>query len=158
MIGQETNAVKQSERFKAVLDYCRRNLSVIPVGDDKRPLIQWKEFQDRRATEAELLEWWTTWPGANIGIVTGKISGITVIDFDSEEAVAKIEERLPDSFLCPIARTPRGGRHYYFPYEPELKTCTGILPGVDIRNDGGYVVAPPSMTPRGVYEWLCEGE
>ena len=150
--------IEQSERFKAVLEYCRAGYSVIPVGDNKKPLVAWKDFQSRCATEAELLGWWMTWPGANIGIVTGKISNLTVIDLDSREAVAKMEEKLPDAFVCPIAGTPRGGRHYYFPYENWLKTCAGYLPGVDIRSDGGYVVAPPSMIPTGVYEWICRGE
>lgn len=150
--------VRQSERFKAVLEYCQKGYSIIPVGDDKKPLIAWKEYQNRRATVEELLGWWTNWQGANIGIVTGAISGISVVDCDSDEAIATVEETLPDSFLCPIAQTPRGGRHYYFSYQPELRTGAEILPGIDIRNDGGYVVAPPSMTPRGVYEWVCQGE
>ena len=150
--------VQTTERFKAALAYRERNLSVIPVGDDKKPLIPWKVYQERPATEEELLAWWTTWPGANIGIVTGKISGISVIDCDNEAAIAAIEEWLPDSFLCPIVGTPRGGRHYWLSYTEELKTMAGTLPGVDIRNDGGYVVAPPSMTPKGVYEWKCLGE
>lgn len=158
MMDQASNAVKQTERFKAVLDYCRRGLSVIPVGDDKRPLIEWKEFQTRQAGEDELLAWWASHPGANIGIVCGEISDLTVIDCDTDEAVAEVEEWLPDSFLCPIVRTPRGGRHYWLRYTRDLKTGNGIRPGLDIKNDGGYVLAPPSMTPRGVYEWVCESE
>ena len=158
MISQNTVRIKNTERFKAVLEYIAKGYSVIPVGEDKKPLVTWKPYQERRATEDECLEWWSTWPGANIGIVTGQVSGITVFDFDSPQAVAKMEERLPDSFLCPIARTPRGGRHYYFSYDPGFKTCAGILPDVDIRNDGGYVVAPPSLTPAGAYEWVCLGE
>jgi len=158
MINQSANAIKYSERFKAVLAYRQKKLSVIPVGDNKNPFIAWKEFQARRATEDELLAWWTKWPGANIGIVTGKISNLSVLDCDNEAAVALIEEWLPDSFLCPIVGTPRGGRHYWFAYDETIKTTTGILPGIDIRNDGGYVIAPPSLTPRGVYKWICLGE
>ncbi len=154
MTEQEAARIRNTDRFKAVLEYIGRGCSVIPVGDDKRPLVTWKPYQDRRATEAECLEWWSTWPGANIGIVTGKISNITVLDFDSPQAVRKMEERLPDAFLCPIAKTPRGGRHYWFPYDPSFKTCAGILPDVDCRSDGGYVVAPPSLTAVGAYEWI----
>jgi len=147
-----------TERFKAVLSYQGKGLSVIPVGDDKKPLIQWKEFQTRRANPAELLAWWTQWPGANIGIVTGEISGITVIDCDNAEAIAVVEEWLPDSLLCPIVGTPRGGRHYWIAYTKELTTFADTAAKIDIRNDGGYVVAPPSMTAKGVYEWKCLGE
>jgi KaiC/GvpD/RAD55 family RecA-like ATPase len=149
---------KSNGRVKVALDYLTRGWSVIPVGDDKKPLIAWKPYQERRATKEECFEWWTTWPGANIGLVTGKISGISVLDFDCQESIENFEERLPDSFLCPVARTPRGGRHYYFQYASDFKTCAGILPGVDIRNDGGYVVAAPSLVPTGAYEWICEGE
>lgn len=158
IIDQATNAIKESERFKAVLAYREKGLSVIPVGDDKRPLIAWKEFQERLASEDELLSWWISWPGANIGVVTGKISGISVIDCDTREAIAAIEDWLPDSFLCPIVGTPRGGRHYWLLYTEKLKTGNGIQPGIDIKNDGGYVLAPPSLTPRGIYEWICHGE
>jgi putative DNA primase/helicase len=56
------------------LRYSKMNLSVIPVGKDKRPLFSWKEYQDRLATEDEIKTWWTKYPEANIGIVTGKIS------------------------------------------------------------------------------------
>jgi hypothetical protein len=158
MITPSTDNIKHSERYRAALTYKEKGWSIIPVGDDKKPLVAWKVYQERCASVDELLEWWMTWPGANIGIVTGKISNLTIIDFDTPEAVAKMEEHLPDSFLCPIAKTPRGGRHYYFHYEPGLKTCARILPGVDIRSDGGYVVAPPSLTPAGAYEWICLGE
>jgi hypothetical protein len=157
MISQLAATVKRSERWKAILEYLNKGFSIIPVGDDKKPLVAWKEYQDRRAGEDELTAWWSNWPGANIGIVTGKISGITVIDCDTPEAVAELEETLPDSFLCPIVETPRGGRHYYFSYQPDLKTGAEIMPGVDVRNDGGYVVAPPSMTPRGIYRLICKG-
>ncbi len=144
----------QSTRFEAVLDYLQREFSIIPVGDDKKPLIVWKESQNRRADEAELRAWWTKWPGGNIGIVCGKISNLTVVDCDSDEAIAKVEATLPDSFLCPIVLTPRGGRHYWFRYTSDLKTGNGILPGLDVKNDGSYVIAPPSLTRRGVYEWI----
>lgn len=158
MIYRPTSTVKYSARFRAVQAYHKNQFSVIPAGDDKRPLVAWREFQFRLASEDELQGWWVRWPGANIGIVTGKISGITVIDCDSANAVAWIEEQLPDSFLCPIVSTPRGGRHYWLGYTPELRTGAHVLPGIDIRNDGGYVLAPPSMVPRGVYSWVSEGE
>jgi hypothetical protein len=158
MTSQADSSVEQTERFRAVLNYRQENLSIIPVGDDKRPLIQWKEFQTRLAREEELLEWWRAMPGANIGIVTGRISGITVIDCDSPDAIAWVEECLPSSYLGPIVGTPRGGRHYWFKYTEELRTGTAFRPGVDLRNDGGYVLAPPSMVPGGIYTWIYRGE
>jgi hypothetical protein len=154
MINPRIDKIAKHERFKAVLAYRKMGHSVIPVGDDKKPLIAWKKCQERRATKRELRRWWTTWPDANIGIVCGRISGITVIDCDSDEAVAFVESTFLDSSKYRVARTPRGGRHYYFLYEPELKTATKKLPGIDIRNDGSYVLAPPSVTQLGRYEWV----
>jgi len=61
---------------KVALDYLTRGISVIPVGFDKRPLIKWAEFQERRATVEEVETWWKNWPDAQIGIVTGKISSL----------------------------------------------------------------------------------
>jgi hypothetical protein len=52
-----------------------------------------------------------------------------------------------------MAITPRGGSHFYFGYTPELHTCSGALPETDIRNDGGFAIAPPSNNGRGVYAW-----
>jgi len=80
----------------------------------------------------------------NIGIATGKESNLTVIDIDGDKGLASLEiikDRLPDTM---VVKTPKG-EHHYLKYNPDLKTTTGIMPGIDIRNDGGYVVAPPSV-------------
>ena len=136
------------------LRYLKGGFSIIPIGPNKNPLVLWKKYQMRRATEDELLGWWKTWPEANIGIICGKISGISVVDCDSEKGVAIVEELLPESCSCPVVQTPSGGRHYYFSYQPELKTRARLLSGIDIRNDGGLVVAPPSKTKFGHYRWI----
>ena len=53
--------------------------SVIPIRLDKKPLIKWEKYQQTLPTEKEIEHWWRRWPGANRGIVTGKLSGIAVI-------------------------------------------------------------------------------
>lgn len=134
------------------LNYRRMNLSVIPVGPDKRPLISWKEYQDRHATEEEITAWWTRQPNANIGIVTGKISGITVLDCDSDEAIAEFQK--VKIGMPPAVKTPRG-MHYYYKYEDGDRNTVkvGNL-DMDIRGEGGYVVAPPSINDKGQrYSW-----
>lgn len=66
------------------MEYLSQGYSVIPLKSDKTPrLVSWKEYQDRLPTEAEVETWWQTWPSAGIGIVTGKISGISVVDVDT---------------------------------------------------------------------------
>ena len=65
----------------------------------KVPIIKWKEYQNRLPAEAEVREWFTTWPHANIGIVTGAISNLVVFDLDSEDAVQYADDRggFPDT-------------------------------------------------------------
>lgn len=100
-------------------------------------------------------------PPSNIGIVTGEISGITVIDIDiapgkfGAESWAEIvaEHGEPDTLMC---QTGSGGMHLFFQYNSALKTASNVLgKGIDSRNDGGYVVAAPSAHRSGSrYKWL----
>lgn len=122
--------------------YLAKGASVFPVGKDKRPLIDWKIYQERHPTVEELEAWWKQYPDANIGLVTGKISGITVVDCDLGSN--------PDIFpKTDKIKTGSGGFHLYYQYYP-LGNKAAILPHVDIRGDGGYVVAPPSVTSDSV--------
>lgn len=141
--------------------YAARGWSVIPIEPrGKRPLVTWLEFQERRAERDEIDAWFRHWPDANVGIVTGHVSGIVVIDVDAKhggfESLAAIERdlgRLPDTV---IAVTGGGGRHLYFAHPREaLRNRVGLRPGIDLRADGGCVVAPPSVHPSGRrYAWL----
>ena len=143
-------------RLQAALRYCDKGFSVIPIRPDKKPFVQWTDFQKRRATKEEIKKWFSQWPKANVGIVTGKISGVFVIDCDSQEAYEKIQAMLPECFLTAIVKTPRG-YHLYFAYASEntISNAAGILPGVDIRGEGGYAIAPPSVNTEGkAYSWM----
>ncbi len=127
--------------------------SIIPLEPKgKRPIIKWQEFQKRKPTKAEILEWFEHREN-NIGIVTGSISGITVLDCDSTEAEALARKMgLPTTLTVKTGR----GRHFYFKYEPGTRNFQkrDDLPGIDLRSDGGYVVAPPSVHPNGsTYEF-----
>lgn len=119
--------------------------SIIPVGKDKRPLLgSWKEYQTRKPTIEEVEAWWKKYPEANIGIVTGKISGITVVDVDTYHGGDP--KPFPSTYTV---RTGNGGLQLYYKYNPGMTiSANGYanMPGVDIRGDGGYVVAPPSIT------------
>jgi hypothetical protein len=149
--------------LEAALGYAGRGYSVIPIkpnideDNKKRPYISWQEFQTRKATEAEIRSWWNKWPGAMIGLVTGQISGLFVVDCDTQEGFDTVQGHLPDSLEIPTARTPRGGWHFYFqnPVNSGLTTKAGILAGVDIRGEGGYIIAAPSKNAEGkLYGWL----
>src|SRR5215210_9347017 len=112
--------------LKAALAYAGRGVPVFPCEPGaKRPLTRnghWDATTDRRTIE----RWWGRQPSANIGLPTGKKSGIVVLDVDVDdgglESLAKLEG-------------------------------AGLLgPGLDVRCEGGYVVVPPSRT-HGAYEW-----
>jgi len=59
-----------------------KKISVIPVGKNKIPLISWKEFQGRYATHEEIKKWFEKYPDAQLGIVTGAISNLLVVDLE----------------------------------------------------------------------------
>lgn len=144
------------ETERVALDYLRHGWSVIPLRPrDKRPLLAWQRFQTTRATEKDLAYWWARQPEANVGVVTGAVSGVVVLDLDGEAGRQSVEKmQLP---ATPIARTGHGW-HYYFAHPgAQVENAVGLLPGVDVRGDGGYVVAPPSTHQSGVrYQWLLE--
>ena len=144
--------------LEAALFYANHfNYSVIPVGKNKKPIIPWKEFQSRKATTDEIEKWWGDSPDANVGIVTGEISGVYVVDIDSEEAKENISKYIPDSVITPSCNTPRGGQHLYFESEEKFGNATAVIPGVDFRGNGGYVVSPPSSNGDGKpYSWTVK--
>ncbi len=130
--------------------------SVIPVGKNKIPLIAWTRYQGILPSEEDIRKWWKKWPNANIGIITGKLSNLAVIDVDTEEGKEEISRLIPDSYEFPISETPDGGQHYYFRYpkKMEIRNNARKVPGCDLRAEGGYVVAPPSKGENGkCYQW-----
>lgn len=130
------------------------NYSVLPSGGGdtgKAPLVDWAEFQARTPTDEELQSWQKRFNPKLWGIVTGAISGLVVVDADTIEARRALEQEIGS----PHVITPRGGCHYYFKFpEHSVKTVAGILPGVDIRADGGFVNIIGSNPKGGSYQVL----
>ncbi len=128
--------------------------SIIPVQPkNKKPFIKWEPYQKEAPSEDQIKVWWDKWPQANIGIVTGALSGLTVIDVDSAAGDEAIEEHLPDSLVTPVARSPKG-RHLYFKYQEGITNNVRFLTDCDIRSEGGYIIAPPSRNGTGkAYQW-----
>jgi len=142
-----------------------RGWAVIPIEPHgKRPLVAWREFQQRLATSSEIDAWFERWPGANVGIVTGKVSGIVVVDVDPRhggvESLAQVEREHGPLPLTVEARTGGGGRHLYFAHPgAPVSNRVAMLAGIDLRADGGCVVAPPSMHASGNrYAWAAGRE
>ena len=170
-----------SKRLKAALDYEKLGWSIIPLHSiesdgrctcgepecdkpGKHPRILWKRgkknYQETRATPEEISNWWTRWPQSNIGIVTGAVSNIIVLDVDGPEGEATLRSRELHTPATIIAKTGGGGWHYIYnhPGFPchnfSEKTGETILPKVDFRGDGGYIAAPPSRhKSMNYYEW-----
>ncbi len=103
--------------------------------------------------EAAIREWWGRWPWANIGIATGRASGLVVVDVDPRnggmDSLPAL--RLPDTMT---AQTGGGGYHFYFRANGQVLPKRRLRPGVDLQGEGAYVVAPPSAHVQGVYAWL----
>lgn len=104
--------------------------------------------------------WWKQIPYANIGVATGKKSGIVVIDIDprngGDETLAELVSDIGQLPRTVVANTGGGGQHFYFKYPVvEIKGGNNKLgKGIDIKSDGGYVIAAPSVHLSGeLYQW-----
>lgn len=139
---------KNEKMVEIALSYLFRGWSVIAVGPTKIPLSSWKEYQTRKPTVEEIVGWWEKWPDAQIGIVTGSVSNLTVIDVESDGDLDLIKD---ETYRV---RTGGGGIHIYCLYEPSFKNAVRILPEIDIRSEGGYVVAAGSNSSKGPYTAL----
>jgi hypothetical protein len=135
----------------------RRGLSVIPVPrpdgrhDGKVPAIAWREFQTRRATMDELRVWFDQ--PSNIAAICGAVSGVVVIDADAPAAVQWCVRHLP---YTPWQTQTARGFHLWYQHpgvrvsnRARLDTRDGRL-AIDVRGDGGYVIAPGSVHASGV--------
>lgn len=132
--------------------YVEHGWSLIPVeAGGKRPVGSWSRAQAERATPAEVDAW--VEEELNLGVVTGSLSGVVVIDCDTEDAIHAVARLgMP---ITPTATSGRG-RHYFVKHHPGIRNSAGrIAPNVDIRGEGGFVVIPPSTHPSGrEYAWV----
>ena len=149
---------------KAALEYATKyGWAVFPVSPKtKRPLTP-NGCKDAKKIPGAIEAWWNRFPDAAIGVATGSASGLIVIDEDIDEdkglngydEVRRWERDntgLPDTVQ---SITGRGGYHLFFRYTgTDIKNRAGILDGVDVRGEGGYVIVPPSKHPNGTeYMW-----
>ena len=123
--------------------------SIIPVGPNKIPLVPWTEYQHRFPSVEEIDAWWDKFPMAMVGIVTGEISNLTVVDVEKGGDTSFLENKTDTT----IVKTGGGGYHFYYTYAEGIKNATRIRPLVDIRSEGGYVVGPYSRSDKGLYSY-----
>lgn len=135
----------------AALWYLSQGYSCVPVKRDKTPLVKWQEYQKKHPTEAEIELWWNTWPDASIAVITGKVSNLTVVDWDNKG------QEMPSGwdYDTPTVQSGGGGKHWWFTYQDGVNNKARFLPYFDIRSEGGYIIAPPSLHASGkTYEWI----
>jgi len=147
----------------AALDYVGHGWACFPcVPGGKRPLTR-NGLHDASTSETQIIEWWTRWPDANLGVSCGA-SGLAVIDVDNPDGSKTLLEVVRAGYDVPMTLsqvTGSGGAHYLYAMpSPPVRNTAGRLPGIpfdtpglDLRGNGGYVVAAPSRT-SGNYEWL----
>lgn len=143
------------------LTYARRGWRVVPIPPGEkfpRGITAWQT--EGSTDEAKITHWWTQAPDHGIGIVTGATSGLWVLDVDiadgkpgdrTLEYLTDDHGPLPDTYEV---ITGSGGRHLYFAWPTDGQIVTNsasgrLGPGLDVRGEGGFVVAPPSLHANG---------
>lgn len=170
-------AAESNHFLDAALRYAARNWPVLPLRPDGavdrktgKPASKWplteNGLNDATTDADQIRKWWAETPNANIGIRTGQESGITVIDVDisvdkktgqpKPGAQSLAELGLAEDNTLTV-QTTSGGWHYYYQYAPGDKSRGDkILPGIDTRGKGGYVVAPGSVIDGVPYEVVAD--
>ena len=154
-----------TEILQAALDYAEAGFAVFPVKrSDKNPYTM-HGVKDASTDPEQIQRWWRQFPTANVAIAMGKASGnVFVVDVDikpeenkhGDESLLRWEAAYGDFPNTVRAVTGSGGLHYFFHLDSvdQYKNTVDALPGIDIRGDGAYVVAAPSVYEDGrVYKW-----
>lgn len=133
---------------------------VFPVRRGAKTPLTAHGFYDATTDPEQIDAWWRTNPNANTAVRTGRLSNLLVLDIDprnsGDESLAALEAQYGALPRTPTVRTGGGGRHYYFKCPTDgLFPGSILMDGIDIKADGGYVVAPYSIHASGhEYLWL----
>jgi hypothetical protein len=145
--------------LKAALTYAAAGLAVFPLGPRTKTPATKRGFYDATTNPETIRRFWRV-SDRNIGIATGAMSGIWILDIDpgGEDRLGRLEA---DHGTLPPTRnviTGSGGRHLWFKYTEPMQCSAGrVAPQIDVRGDLGYCVAPPSIHENGYrYEWLTD--
>lgn len=137
------------------MQYAMQGWNVFPLRPNAKTPLTAHGFKEATKSVEQIQQWWAQWPDANVGVVTGRDSGIVVLDVDRKHGVdgvvAATELDLPETM---VVRTPSGGFHLIFkaPDNAVIARKIGVRPGLDILGEGGYFVAPGSVVNGAMYE------
>ena len=139
--------VTPKDWFSAAESYLAIGWSLIPIGDNKRPLGKWRQYQQEAAGMAQVEQWSKHPKLCGWAVVTGKVSNLVILDLDNGSAF--------DTSTLPFtvqSKTGSGGSHYFFLYPTNVavKNTTGLIDKTDVRGQGGYAILPPSLHPSRV--------
>jgi Bifunctional DNA primase/polymerase, N-terminal len=138
----------------AARQYAGRGWHVFPCSAGTKVPATSHGLHDASTDPDVIRAWWQRWPRANVAIRTGAVSGLVVLDVDMPDGFASLEGleakhgRLPVTYTV---TTPSGGEHYYYRHPGgTVPNSAGKLgAGLDVRGDGGYIVAPSSRLADG---------
>jgi hypothetical protein len=146
------------DTLSIVLDFAARGFQVFPLKPSGKEPATRRGLYEATSNTATLRRWFTGAHPYNIGVRTGVPSGVFVLDIDGERGFSSLAKLVELHGLLPstLVSTTGKGRHYWFVARSPIPCSVGkIAPGIDIRGDGGYVVAPPSIHPNGaIYRWV----
>ena len=154
------------------LNYLKLGISVIPCGKNKKPIIhEWVGYQQRQATPEEVNQWFKDGDVPGIAMVTGKVSGLCIVDVDcstngKDISCIKYNKTLntllglvDKNIKYIVSKTPRGGQHWWFKIPDSLpRNKQNFLDQADFRGEGGYAMLPPSVAwdkdlyDKGIYK------
>ena len=143
----------ENNLLQCAFQYAERGWSVFPI-KGKMPLVKWKELQTRLPTNEQLMAWFSRPDVTGIGLATGKLSGVIVLDAEKDGLEDLKAMNLPETVLV---QSGGGGWHAYFKHPNVHVKTDARLEGklLDVRGDGGFIVLPPSLHTSGQsYKWL----
>lgn len=136
---------------QCAIRYAKAGWPVFPIWPRNKNPLTCHGVKDATTDLAVIARWWRRWPNANIGLAVPR--GYLVVDLDSERALHSLKALGLEVPSTSTARTSRGW-HFWFEVSQPVTNGVGILPGVDVRASGGYVIVPPSIHSSGaVYRW-----
>ena len=152
--------MKRPDLGKAALALANRGLAVFPCKPRGKEPDNDHGFLEATTDPATINSWWEARPDRNIGVACGKASHIVVLDIDGEDgevSLAALEGR-HGKLPATVEAITGNGRHVYLKTSAAVPNSVGKLgPGLDVRGDRGYVIAPPSVHPSGrIYAWSVD--
>jgi hypothetical protein len=132
--------------LEAAKAYAARGWAVFPLRPGTKLPATTHGCKDASTDPYVINTWWTQNPEYGIGLATGSASGLVVLDFDKKTGGLETWDQLSSDLPTTMTvATQNGGAHLYFASaESSIRNKAGLLPGMDIRGEGGYVVAPPT--------------